>query len=296
MDYNLRIPEIGYTINKKRVLYQLLLFFDCYKRSNIKTERQFKNFLKKVEIKFENMKHIDFQILKQIQNIFSDVTNVYKADNNISIGEHRNSSNSSKYYYVILPGFTIEEFLEYLKLIKKCNEPHPFTELSKCLEIPYVQYLDFSEDEISEAVLLLKEYGIIKPIVDIYKGEMRYDICNDSVKEILIDYWSLHLFDFYISFQRLVYNTKPSDANKRYMKLYFGEQRLNHKLALIYNLRKKNRNEFENELQENNDNLEKLKELRTIILKNIVENSRLLTENDTYILSLVKEICLPQTE
>ena len=296
MDYNLRISETGYTINKKRVLYQLLLFFDCYKRSNIITERQLKYFLKKVEIKFENMENMDFEILKQIQNIFPDVTNIYKINNNISIGEHRNSSNSSKYYYVILPGFTIDEFLDYLKLIKKCNEPHPFTELSKCLEIPYIHYHDFSKDEISEAVLLLKEHGILKPIVCIYKGEMRYDICNDSVKEILKDYWFLHIFDFHISFQRLVYNTKLSDADKSYMKLYFGEQRLNHKLALIYDIGKKNRNELENEFQENYDNLERLKELRTKIIKNIDENSRLLTENDTYILSLVKEICLPQTE
>ena len=296
MDYNLRILEAGSTTNKKGVLYQLLLFFDCYKRSNIITERQFKYFLKKVEIKFENMEQTDFEILQQIQDIFPNVTNGYKTNNNISIGEFRNSPNSPKYYYVVLPGFTIEEFLNYLKLIKKCNEPHPFSELSKSLEIPYIHYHDFSKDEISEAVKLLKEHGIIKPIVDIYKGEMRYDICSDSVKEILIDYWSLHLFDFYISFQRLVYNNKPSDADKRYMKLYFGEQRLNHKLALIYDIGKKNRNELENEFQENYDNLERLKELRTKIIKNIDENSRLLTENETYILSLIKEICLPQTE
>ena len=68
---------------------------------------------------------------------------------------------------------------------------------------------------------------------------MIYDICNESVKEILLDYWFLPILDFHISFQRLVYNTKASDADKKYMKLYFGEQRLNHKLALIYNLRKK---------------------------------------------------------
>ncbi|HET9805278.1 MAG TPA: hypothetical protein VFP49_00060, partial [Nitrososphaeraceae archaeon] len=46
-------------------------------------------------------------------------------------------------------------------------------------------------------------------------------------------------FDFYISFLRLVYDKKLSDAYKEYMKLYLGEQKLNHKLALIYDLRKK---------------------------------------------------------
>ena len=294
-DYNLRILEIQITTNKNRILYQLLLFFQFYKRSNLLSERQFKYFLKKIGLKFENMEQMDKKEVEQINHhiLFSNVTNSYRTYNNISVVEVRDSS---KYYYVVLPGFTIDECFYYFKLLQKCAEPRPFSDYSKCLEIPYIQYHDFSKDEISEAVLLLKEHGIIKPIVDIYKGEMRYDVCNDSVKEILNDYWILHMFDFHITFQRLVYDMKPSDADKEYMKLYLGEQKLKHKLALIYDLRKKNKEEFEKEIQEKYGNIEELKVSRTIILKNIVENSRLLTEKDTYIISLVKEICLPQTE
>ena len=66
-DYNLGILDIQITTNKNRILYQILLFFECYKRSNIITERQFKNFLKKIGIKFENMEQIDLKILKHIQ-------------------------------------------------------------------------------------------------------------------------------------------------------------------------------------------------------------------------------------
>ena len=54
-DYNLGILEIQSTTTKTRILYQLLLFFECYQRSNIITERQFKNFLKKIGIQFKNM-------------------------------------------------------------------------------------------------------------------------------------------------------------------------------------------------------------------------------------------------
>jgi DNA-binding transcriptional ArsR family regulator len=90
-DYNLEILEISHLINKNRILYQLLLFFDCYKRSNILSERQFKNFLKKIGIKFENMEQMDLETLKHIQqNIFSNLTNGYRTYNNISIGEYRN--------------------------------------------------------------------------------------------------------------------------------------------------------------------------------------------------------------
>jgi DNA-binding MarR family transcriptional regulator len=46
-DYNLLILEIQTTTNKNRILYQLLLFFQCYKRTNLLSERQFKYFLKK---------------------------------------------------------------------------------------------------------------------------------------------------------------------------------------------------------------------------------------------------------
>ena len=119
---------------------------------------------------------------------------------------------------------------------------------------------------------------------------MRYDICNDSVKKILNDYWSLHMFDFYISFQRIVYEKKPSDADKEYMKLYLGEQKLKHKLALIYDLRKKNKEEFEKEIQEKYGNIEELKVSRNKTLENIEKYTGLLTENDIYIISLVRDL------
>ena len=76
------------------------------------------------------------------------------------------------------------------------------------------------------------------------------------------------------------------------MKLYLGKQKLNHKLALIYDLRKKNKEEFEKEIQEKYENIEELKVSRNKIVENIEKNTRLLKENELYIFSLVKEICL----
>jgi hypothetical protein len=179
-DYNLGILDIQIATNKNRILYQLLLFFECYKRSNILSERQFKYFLKRIGIKFENMEQMDIKELEQIKQHFSlNVTISYRTYNNISIAEYTESSNSSKCYYLVLPGFTIEEFFDYLKLLQKCNEPHPFSEFSKCLEIPYIHFHDFSKKEIFDAMQLIRNYDIIKPIADIYPGEMRYDICNE---------------------------------------------------------------------------------------------------------------------
>jgi hypothetical protein len=293
-DYNLGILDIQIATNKNRILFQLLLFFECYKRSNILSKRQLKNFLKKIGIKFENMKQIDIKELEQIKEHFLfNITNSYKTHNNISIAEFIDSSNSSKYYYVVLPGFSIEEFFIYLKVLQKCREPHPFSERSKNLEIPYIHFHGFSKNKISDAVTLLREHGIIKPISDIYQGEMRYDICNDQVKKIIYDYWFLHIFDFYISFQQLVYDKKPSEIVKKYMKLYLGEKKLDYKLALIYNTRRENKEEFESEIQEKYGNIEELKVSRNKILENIQNTTRVLKENDLYILSLVKEICLP---
>jgi len=76
------------------------------------------------------------------------------------------------------------------------------------------------------------------------------------------------------------------------MKLYLGKQNLNHKLALIYDLRKKNKEEFEKEIQEKFGNIGELKVSRNKILKNIEKSTNLLKENEIYILSLVKEIFL----
>jgi hypothetical protein len=76
------------------------------------------------------------------------------------------------------------------------------------------------------------------------------------------------------------------------MKLYLGEQKLKHKLALIYDLRKKNKEKFEKEIQEKYCNIEELTISRNKILKRIQNNTELLKESDIYILSLVKKICL----
>jgi hypothetical protein len=61
---------------------------------------------------------------------------------------------------------------------------------------------------------------------------------------------------------------------------------------LIYNLRRKNKEEFEKEIQEEYGNIEELKVTRNKIVENIQKSTLLLKENDIYILSIVKEICL----
>lgn len=239
------------------------------------------------------MEKIDIKELERIKEQFSfNVTINFRTYNNISIAEYTDSYNTSKYYYVVLHGFSIDEFFYYLRILQKCSEPHPFSELSTCLEIPYIHFHPFFKEKVFDAVQLLKNYGIIKPIASIYPKEMRYDIKSDSVKKILYDYWLLHTFDFHVYFQRLVYDMKPSDADKEYMKLYLGERKLKHKLAFIYDLRKKNKEEFEKKILEKYGNIEKLKVTRNKILENIQKSTRLLTENDIYILSLVKEIFL----
>ena len=74
------------------------------------------------------------------------------------------------------------------------------------------------------------------------------------------------------------------------MKLYFGEHKLERKLAFIYDLRKKNKEEFEKEIQEKYGNIEELIVSRNKIVENIEKYTGLLTENDIYIISLVRDL------
>jgi hypothetical protein len=74
------------------------------------------------------------------------------------------------------------------------------------------------------------------------------------------------------------------------MKLYLGEQKLKHKLALIYDLRKNNKEEFEKEIQEKYGDIEELKVSRNKTVENIEKYTGLLTENDIYIISLVRDL------
>ena len=88
------------------------------------------------------------------------------------------------FYYIVLPGFTLEEFISYLKLLKNKTKPRPFC--TTITSIPYVHHIHFSKKEITESISSLHKDGLIKTTNPIIQGEKRFIMMTrDSNFELL---------------------------------------------------------------------------------------------------------------
>ena len=79
-------------------------------------------------------------------------------------------------YHIAIPGFTIKEFVSYIKNLKKGKEPRPFPSYTGITDVPFVLDTNYTESEIADAIESFRNDGLIKPINDIFPGEMRYQI------------------------------------------------------------------------------------------------------------------------
>lgn len=301
IEHTLDIVDTPITLNKKRALYQLLLFFEFYKRNNIISKRRLNNFLKEIGISFEKLKRVNQEKSKMMQkeiSYFNITPIVYKTFNNIEIVEFKQTQNSKCYYYIVLPGFSIEEFLIYLQLLKNNKEPRPFAKFPTNIQIPYIYFQNFSPEEVYDAIKSLRNNNIIKPIKDVFSGESRYDIFNESLKELLYYYWTLHILDFHLTHMRLLYYNKPLDIDKKHLELYLGNKKKEHLLAFIHDYKKQHNKDLEKERNKNFKNIKKTERERNKILKIIQERSKAIIKNekDKFIISLINNICLPQDE
>ena len=81
------------------------------------------------------------------------------------------------WYYTAIPGFSIEEFMIYLKLLKRGWEPRPFT-TSRPI-IPFTLHISYTKKEVEEAFELFKRDGLIQAINPVIPGEERYNIADE---------------------------------------------------------------------------------------------------------------------
>jgi hypothetical protein len=141
-------------------------------------------------------------------------------------------------YYTFIPGFTAAEFASYLKKLNLCKAPSPFSTYFPRVYIPYVNDINYNEKEVIEAITRFREYGLIHPINEVFPGEMRFDISDDSLKSLVWEVWSVHNMDLDLLNGRLLYEGKPKDEDKEYLISLFGKRTVD-RVTAVANLNRR---------------------------------------------------------
>ena len=106
-EYGLKIIGSDVEVQRRRRLYNLLIFLEVYKRSPLITRRQLSRFLKKIGRSLSDLKIREIGTANQLPKT------VYRFIDGIdilSIPEHDPMRGIK--YYVVLPGFSVEEFID----------------------------------------------------------------------------------------------------------------------------------------------------------------------------------------
>ncbi len=137
-------------------------------------------------------------------------------------------------YYVTIPGFTAKEVTSYLRKLKMGKEPRPFIYYRGITDVPFVSYMDYTEKEVKDAINALANDGLINGINEVFPGETRFSITDEHLRSFIKDVWDVHLLDLRIFDEKLAYNRKPTDEDKKYLILLYGEKNAERILALTY--------------------------------------------------------------
>lgn len=98
-------------------------------------------------------------------------------------------------------------------------------------------YRTYSKEEIQEAVDSLIKNGLFRIIQDVFPGEMRYQIADESLRSFIKDVWHVHVLDFLLMDENLGFNNRPTEEDEKYLELLYDEKIADRLLALTYSTR-----------------------------------------------------------
>ena len=298
----LEILGIDKRVQRRRGLYQLLLFFEAFKRRDLLSKRQLNIFLKEIGSSTKDLEKMqETELSNDMQSrLYTQMGMgivVFKLIRDVEImGLVQNKDNGGIIdYYTVLPGFTVDEFIQYLEKLKKGKDPRPFLSDPAILHIPFVPYIVYTKQEVEDAIASFAEDGLIKPILEIYPGEKRFDISDKSLKRLLYLIWLVKTIDFHLVFGKLIYKDKITEEEKNYLALFIGEQGADKLIAYAYDMRRTNRNQDNNKWNEEQENMkdftQKLENDRKSFVQLITEEYGAMINKDEVIGDLVQSIC-----
>ena len=113
----LKILGIDAKVERRKHLYRLLFFYELYKRRPLLTEKQLHFFLKKVGRTANNLEQIGKWRMIIADN--KTIVTGFKDVKDIGIIRLDQSKTKPGLYYIVTPGFSAEQFIKYLRILKR---------------------------------------------------------------------------------------------------------------------------------------------------------------------------------
>ncbi|MGH9985348.1 MAG: hypothetical protein ACRD8W_15515, partial [Nitrososphaeraceae archaeon] len=286
--FALRILGSNETVERRKNLYQLLIFFEIFKTNNPLTRRQLGNFLKQIGKPINNLKETKvttkithFRPIKGIK-IIKWIQNNSSVESNAAI------------YHIAIPGFTVKEVSIYLQQLRRGKEPRPLPSYSIISDVPFALDLNYSETEIAEAIESFRYINLIEPINDIFPGEIRYRIADALLADFAKDIWLLHDIELRSLFEKLVYEDRPRNEVKRYLMQVYGKGIADRILINAYDTRRFTREQGNTrEKKEAKKFIQSLDEDKKSLIEDIIKIHERVIEKHKVVSELIGGICFP---
>lgn len=252
LQHQLRILKVDGDFEKRKSLYQILLYFHSFKRGDLLSKRQLNNRLSKMGLRFEDLKAADLYIVKSLNGMtwdfdsasYTQVAAYTTSLNNISVVKYVSESkkkraNKKVLYYLFVPGFTKDEFITSIRQLKKGKEPRPFSKYHPL--VPHVRYKNYTDADIKEAIKLFHSAGLIKPISSVYLGESRFYLSNEWLVGFINIIRQIQNMIFTLIITKLANFQRITDLtyeDREFLQLFLGEKGTNFAERKAHVLRK----------------------------------------------------------
>jgi hypothetical protein len=244
--HQLRILKVDKDYETKRSIYQILLYFHSFKRGELLTQRQLNKKLFELGLRFEDLQQVNYgedRVTAALTgNIkYTEVNAFTDPIGNIAVVEYKDNENNrfaknNVVYYLYIPGFTVTEFIIYIKKLRKMKEPRPFSDYPPL--VPYIFYRNFTDIEIKEAIELFNKAGLIKIIPPIIAGETRYYLSDDSLIGLITIIRQIQEIMVHKVITKLTYIESPDDNDRQILGYYFGKKAADITIAKAHEVRK----------------------------------------------------------
>lgn len=277
-----KILGIDESVKNRKKIYQLLLFFELIKRRNPIAQRQLYRFLDKIGSSRKTL---------EIAKVTDNITH-FKPIKGVEIIEWIQHDPNASVYHITIPGFTINEFISYLEKLKKGKEPKPFPYDASITNVHFIVDLNLSKSEVTNAIKSFIDNGLIKFINDVFPGETRYGIADESLIKFLKDAWMIHDMDLRLLFERIVYCDEIKDEDKNILKFMYGKKVADRILAIEYNKRKTTKDQrFKDEEKASRKFINILTKHRMSLAQNIFKRHQKVIKDYEILNELVDDIC-----
>lgn len=284
--YRLRILGPGEKTRRRRSLYQLLIYFEVYKRGPLLTKTHLSKFLKQIGSSIKDLeKEKDVNILANTHGIYFkpikgvDIMGIILYD--------KRTKSDRMFYYTLLPGFSVEELVLYLQLFKNKTEPRPFS--ASIALIPYARYIHLSKKEITESISSLYKHGLIKTINPIIQDEKRFVLADDRFRYLSYYIWAIQIVDINLLFARLIFK-RPTDKEKEYLSLYLGERLAAKVLIRAYDIRRQSKKEKVND-DRDRETIKSLEREREFLVKELMERYENTIKENEVVHEIMEGVC-----